>query len=724
MAVTPKSISKYEIRSTLGQGGMGIVYRAYDADVKREVALKTIRGAPDRNTLLMFQKEYEVLKNLTHPNIIEIFDIGEYEEDNQWRPFFVMPLLHGNPLDKLIRTAAHRLTVERVVEIVTQTCRGLHAAHEQGLIHRDIKPSNIFVMSDDAVKVIDFGIAHLVDDHSTHGQKGTLFYMSPEQIEMKTLTPASDIFSLAVVCYEALTQRRPFERSTETQVVDAILHQMPPPISGLNPGVNQALSRVIHKAMAKQSWHRFSTAREFSDTLNRALRNEPIEIFDAVRIQPRVQRATKAFQDGDYEFAGEILGELQAEGHLNPAISELRRQVDQAVRQKKVHQLLESARTRFEEGEDPLALQKVDEVLQLDRDNIAALTLKAKIESRRSERQIESWFRLVQQHIDNHSYSHARQALQNVLQIRPMDKRAAHLLSEVERMAQEYTRTQQEKQRLYQAALDAWQNGEVSSALTKMGGVLDLDRRAPDTSHPEHTNLYQSFYNKVRTEHDSMNRAYAEARKYLADRNYARAMGLCEEYLAKHPGHALLQALKFDIEVQQRQQLSAYILEIDRRIEAEPDLDKCISILQEALALYPGEIHFERSLRTIKDKNDLVNAILARARLYEERGQFGEALGQWEILHTIYGQYPGLNFEIERVTKRRELQSQSEDKARWVEQIDFALQAGEHAQALNLLAKAQVDFPNDVELLELGKFVQKSVDRASEAQSLLERGQE
>ena len=193
------------------------------------------------------------------------------------------------------------------MEIFTQACRGLHAAHEHGLVHRDLKPSNIFVLNDDSVKIIDFGVAHMVDNRTSRGQKGTLLYMSPEQLEMKPVAASSDIFSLGVVCYEALTQRRPFERPTQSGVFEAILHYVPPPASELNPAVSTLLSRVIHKAMAKQPWHRFSSAREFAETLQKALRNEPIEIFDAARIQPRIERIKKAFEQGDYTQAATSL---------------------------------------------------------------------------------------------------------------------------------------------------------------------------------------------------------------------------------------------------------------------------------------------------------------------------------------------------------------------------------------------------------------------------------
>jgi serine/threonine protein kinase len=724
-SVTPRKLAgRYEVREVLGQGGMGLVYRAYDTVIRREVAVKTILDIPDPASLQLFYKECDVLASMSHPNIIEIFDIGEFEEEGKKKPYFVMPLLPGTTLDGFIRQASHRLTVERTVGIISQTCRGLQAAHERGLVHRDLKPSNIFVMEDDSVKIIDFGVAHMTDTHSTRAQKGTLLYMSPEQIEMKPLSGLSDLFSLSVVCYEALTGRQPFQRARADEIVDAIRRQVPPPASDINPAVSQSVGRVVHKGMAKQPWHRFSSAREFSDALNKALRNEPIEFFDASRTRPRLERATKALETGDYQFAGEILGELEAEGHIDASITNLRNQLDTTVRRRTIAQLLDAAKARYEEEEDPLALQKLQDVLEIEPANSSALALKSKIESRRSEKQIENWYRLARQHTDNHAYPHAREALQNVLQLRPKEARALQLIAEVDRQEQEYNKLRQEKAQIHRAAMDAWQRGDVSSALTKLAVVLELDRRAPDVSSPGGSATYQGFYNEVRSEHDAMNASYAEARKHLAESNFSKALAVCDTYLGKYPANAIFQALKYDVEEQQRQELSSFVASVDRQVEAEPDLDKRVNILKEALHLHPDETHFQRALRLVKDKRDLVNSIVARAHHHEEEGAFSDALNDWEILRTIYSQYPGLKFEVERLQKRREQQSRIEAKTRLVEQIDEALHSTDYSRALSLLEQAGTEFPNDAELSELGKLANDGVQRATEAHRLMTDGQE
>ena len=721
MAIGNKLTDRYEVKQTLGQGGMGVVYWAYDTLIRRDVALKTIRDVPQPAALELFYKECNILASISHPNIIEIFDIGKFDDEGVEKPYFVMPLLKGVTLDSLIRNSSRRLTVERTVEILCQTCRGLQAAHERGLVHRDLKPSNIFVLEDDAIKIIDFGVAYLADSRTASSAKGTLLYMSPEQIQLKPASALSDIFTLGVVAYEALTLRRPFDGATHRDIATAILHHIPPPASDLNPAVTPLLGRVVHKTMAKQPWNRFSTARELSEALQKAMRNEPIESFDSAKIQSRIDRATKAFDSGDLQFASEILTEIESEGHLLPEMAPLRRKIDQASKKKMLAQLLESARTRVEDQEYPLALQKVQEALEIDPENSEALRLQQEIESNRSTRQVDEWFRLARQHLDRFAFSHARQAVDNVLQLRSSDARALELMAEIQRREQQYLQLRQEKEKLYQSAREAYEQAELSSALRKLERVLELDRKAPEISSSERGASYQSLYNQVRSEQDANMAAYAEARRCLAEGNFNRAIEITEEALKKYPGQALFQALRFDIEERKRQKLSAYIAEVDRNIAAEPDLDKRVDILRSAAEEFPEEQHFERTLRLAREKRDLVNSIAAKARRLEEQAQFGDALGQWEILRTVYGQYPGLEFEVERVTKRRGQQMRSEAQARWTDQIDRQIEARDYAQAASLLREAQVEFPGDAELEELAKQVRQGQERTAGTQSLIDQ---
>jgi serine/threonine-protein kinase len=702
---------------------MGVVYKAYDIVTKRHVALKSMRGALSPVALELFSKEWSVLAQLSHPNIVDVLDTGEFQQDNERRPFFVMPFLPGATLEQLMQSASPRLTLERIVGIVSQTCRGLQAAHERGVIHRDLKPSNIFVMDDDAVKIIDFGIVHLVGADSVTGLKGTLQYMAPEQILMKPSSPASDIFSLAVVCYEALTGRKPYARKTEAETAEAIRCHIPPAICDLNPLVSLAVSRVIHKGMAKDPWHRFSTAKEYSETLQKALRGEALERFDRGKIQPRIDRAKKAHAEGDHQFALEILTELEAEGNIDPEISLLRIQIDQAIRQKSIRQLLESARTRLEEDEFPLALQKIQEVLEIDPDNPDAASLRSAIEKQRSHHQTENWFRLVDQHIHNGSFGQARQGLEEILKVNPNDTKARELLVDVDRREKEVERTRRDKEQLYQSALNCYQRGEVSSALTKLERILDLTRQSPDSTIPDRDAQYQSFYNQIRTERDAARSAYAEGQRYLADRSFGKALEICNEFLKKCPGDPMFQALKLEAEEQQRQDQSAFIAEVSRRAESERDLDRRANVLKEAVERYPEEPLLQQSLRLVRERRDLVNSIVERARQYEDRGQFNEALSQFDILRNIYAQYPGIEFETERLKRRRDVQIREESKGRWVEQIDREIAVGDYSQARELVRTALAEYPDDGELAGLERLAEGALERAAEADDWLRRGE-
>ena len=709
---------RYEIKEVLGEGGMGVVYRAIDIKTKSAVAFKTMRDVSDPLAVELFSKEWSVLASISHPNIVDIRDVGEIEDHGQKRPFFVMPLLPGVTLAKLIETSSTRLTMERVVGIVTQVCRGLQAAHEKGLVHRDIKPSNIYVMEDDTAKIIDFGVVYLAGSHSVTGQKGTWQYMAPEQIEMKPASPVSDIFSLGVVCYEALTGRKPFACKTPAETAEAVRRCIPPPVNEINPAVSQIVSMVIHKAMAKAPIHRFSSARDFGDTLQKAFHNQPIDRFDSSKIQPRIARAKKAFGEGDSEFASEILTELETEGHIDPEIAMLRLKIDQATRQRKIRKLLEAARTRVEQDEVPLALEKLQEILEIDPENVDALSMRNSIEKQRNERQIESWMSLARRHLERHDFGEARQALNEVLKIRSSDPGARELMREADRREQEAQRILSQKEHLYGSALKAYNSGEISTALSKLEHLLDIGRQTPDAAVPDRDAVYQGFYNQIRSERDTIHNAYEEARRHLAEKNFSRALEICDEYVTRYPGDAIFQALKLEAVEQGRQELSSYIAEIGRRVDAEPDLDRKVNIFKEASERYPNELQFQQSLKLTRERRDLVQSIVAKARHYEEKNLFTEAVGQWDILRNIYPRYPGIDVEVAQLMKRRDHQMKEESKARRVEEIDRALDAGDFTRARDLAAAALAEFPQDQELVSLDRLARQGVERSSEARAL------
>jgi eukaryotic-like serine/threonine-protein kinase len=702
---------------------MGVVYRAWDSLMKRDVALKTILDVQSRSAFDLFYKEWGLQAAIIHPNVIEIYDIGEFEDNGITRPYFVMPLLPGCSLSELIRNGSLRLTVERTVDIMNQVCRGLQAAHERGLIHRDIKPSNVFVMADDSVKIIDFGIA-FNDTGSTHtAMRGTLPYMAPELLQLKPPSVLTDLFALGAVSWEALTGRRAFEGKTDPEISNAVLRTNPPPACELNPAVSQLLSQVVHKAMAKQPWHRYTSAREFGDTLLRAVHNEPIAFFDRSRVLPRIERASRAFERGEYQFAAEILDELEGEGHIDPDIVTLRRQVEQPGRQTTVKQILEGARRCYEEEEYSLALRKIQEALDLDPNHSEALALQSEVEQNRRTKQTDEWSELARQHLENNALEQARNAIHNLLESKPNDPGALEMLAEVARREQASDGRRSEKSKLYDDAVQAWHNGEVNGALTSLDRWLTLDRELPDTD-PSRVLSCQSLYKQVQNEDEAVRNSLDQARKLLAEQNFAGALEICDQNLAKYPNHALFQALRFDVEERRRRNLSAFIAETDRRAESELDLDKRCAILEEASRLHPGEPHFERSLRLARDKRNLVSSVVQKARSQEEQGRYAEALETWEMLKAIYSQYPGLEHEVARLGRRRDSAARSEAQSVWVSRVDKLLESRDFEKAAEVAESGLKEFPDDPELRELEKIACKQIATGMEAAGMLQAGRQ
>ncbi len=627
---------------------MGLVYRAFDTVVGREVALKTVGDIQGRSAIEMFYKEWRTLANLHHPNIIEIFDIGEFEDGGVVKPFFVMPLLKGMTLEQMLQTSGQPLPADRLCDIISQTCRGLQAIHDTGLVHRDIKPSNIFVLDFNSVKLIDFGIAHLVNGETATGLKGTVSYMSPEQISGRECSPASDIFALGVVCYEALCGQKPFSGRNTDELFEAILHSVPQPLYERNPAVTQTVSRVIHKALAKEPRHRYATAIELSETFWKALRGEPIPALDPARIQPRIQRAIKSFEQGNYDIATEILSDLEASGHIDPALAPLRKQIDEAMRRTKVRELLDRAKLGRSEEEYALALQNAEAALKIDPANGEALQLRAAIQSEITRRDIDDWLTTAEEAVNQYSFVRVRQLLNKVLELRPGDPKATALLLDLDTREQAFRAARKEKENLFEAAKEAWQNAEFDTAAAKIERVLELEAKAPDTTVPDGGANYTNFLELVQSARAAIELVKTEVPRCLEEGDYKRALEICKEAIAKYPAHPLPQALKLAAEAHWRAGLLAKIAEVGREADAQPDLKKKAEALQKALQAFPAEPLLEQWIRPVREQVTLANAIVTRARAHEEQGRYQEALEEWRMLLTVDPGMPGLEQEIER----------------------------------------------------------------------------
>src|SRR5439155_22086053 len=277
---TGTRLGRYEIRAKIGEGGMGDVYRARDTQLGRDVGVKVLPStySVDEHRLSRFEQEASSASALNHPNILIVHDIGSHDGS----PYVVSELLEGETLRHRISGAA--LAQRRAIDYALQIARGLAAAHEKGIVHRDLKPDNIFITRDDRVKILDFGIAKLVEpvgegvaqtDIATRKVQtdpgtvmGTVGYMSPEQVRGKHVDHRSDIFSFGAVLYEMLSGQRAFRGDSAVETLNAILKEEPTELSAqTNRNISPALGRVVWHCIEKSPERRFQSARDVAFAL-------------------------------------------------------------------------------------------------------------------------------------------------------------------------------------------------------------------------------------------------------------------------------------------------------------------------------------------------------------------------------------------------------------------------------------------------------------------------
>jgi eukaryotic-like serine/threonine-protein kinase len=292
-------LDAYEILVLLGAGGMGEVYRARDPALKREVAIKVLPSfvSRDPDRLRRFEQEAQAAAALDHPNILAVHQFGVFDGS----PYLVSELLTGESL----RHALHRgpLPVRKAIDYGIQIAHGLAAAHDHGIVHRDLKPENLFVTKDGRVKILDFGLAKLIQPPSdsdgnaptfTQGTDpgvvmGTAGYMSPEQVRGQGVDHRTDIFAFGAILYEMLTGKRAFQRSTSAETMTAILNDDPPAISQTGANIPPALQRVVNRCLEKNPEQRFHSASDLAFALDALSDSGPVPVPAPIAPAPKTK---------------------------------------------------------------------------------------------------------------------------------------------------------------------------------------------------------------------------------------------------------------------------------------------------------------------------------------------------------------------------------------------------------------------------------------------------
>jgi len=272
-------IGKYTLQGELGKGAMGVVYKGLDPYIERPVAVKTIRfdllsdPAEQEQAQVRFMREARSAGNLSHPNIVTIYEVGE----DLGQTYIAMEYVDGQSLEKIL-SSGKTLEFEEVANLVARVGDALDYAHRKGVIHRDIKPGNILIDREGAPHIVDFGIARVAASTLTltHTVLGTPFYMSPEQITGKKIDHRTDIFSLGTILYELLTGKKPFPGESLTTVIYKIINENPPPVRTYKKDLPEELDRIVNRAIAKDPEARYQRCADLARDLRRLTTARPL----------------------------------------------------------------------------------------------------------------------------------------------------------------------------------------------------------------------------------------------------------------------------------------------------------------------------------------------------------------------------------------------------------------------------------------------------------------
>ena len=283
---------RYQIIKSIGEGGMANVYLAYDTILDRNVAVKILRGdlATDEKFVRRFQREALSASSLSHPNIVEVYDVGE---DNG-NYYIVMEYIEGKHLKELIKKRG-KLTLSEVVDIMSQICEGMAVAHDSYIIHRDIKPQNIMILDSGLVKITDFGIAMALNSTQltqTNSVMGSVHYLPPEQASGKGSTMQSDIYSMGILMYELLTGELPFRGENAVEIALKQLKEPLPDITKKLSNVPNSIVNILKRSTAKNPKNRYADAREMLNDINTAMDDKRAN-------EPIIEYEFKEFDEGD-----------------------------------------------------------------------------------------------------------------------------------------------------------------------------------------------------------------------------------------------------------------------------------------------------------------------------------------------------------------------------------------------------------------------------------------
>jgi len=587
----PERIGKYDIVGVLGQGGMGVVYRARDPRIGRDVAIKTLTEgfSGDSEMLKRFYQEAGQTGNLRHPNIVTVYDFG----DEEGLPYIVMEFLDGEPLDKIIRHQ-EPLHLGARLDIIEQVCSALAYAHLQGIIHRDVKPANVIVQRDGLVKLLDFGIAragHQGHQHQPTDRNmtrtgtlvGTPAYMAPERLRGEPFDGRSDIFSAGVMLYQVVTGALPFDAEYPA-ILHQILQQDPPPLSNYLSAYPPFLEKVIARALAKDPFERYAHASDMAADLN------------GVGSQLKIERVAQLFAESqaavaarNYVEARGLLSQLLRMNSQHPEAKQLMSSVDQYFNLQKTRERIEQLKRAALEALsvrnwEP-AIAYCTEALHLEADNpeIAALLAQANAGKQTLE-QIQRLMRDAESARHSGNFESAREFAGKAAHLDPTDSRIVAICRVLDQEVEEARRKTRLRQLLNQAqeSLSAARLTEAFRAITEAEEIAPSDAELLRLK--DELGALERQQERKRLVNDLQEKSAVA----LSFEQVQEISGQVAAALEKFPSEPTLLRLKMQIEPRLRDhQRKRLITEVSDACRRLPPVE-ALARIRDALAQLPG----------------------------------------------------------------------------------------------------------------------------------------
>ena len=693
-------LGKYELLGELGRGAFGIVYRARDPMISRMVALKTMTTSVADNPALLqrFYREAQSAGSLQHPNIVTIFDMG----DENGTPYIAMELVDGQNLDAVI---VSRVPVALSLKLIyaVQACRAFDYAHKRGIIHRDIKPGNVMVNKEGTVKVVDFGIARVLESSKTQTGMliGTFSYMAPELFHGEHANERSDIWAFGVLLYELIASRRPFCEGSPAALMQSICHHEHPPLRQVAPNCPEDLEAVVHKTLRKSGTERYQSMEDLLIDLDPICRR-----LQADTVAELLAQGRQLMEQQEFEQARDLLHQALVVDPVNPQIRLLSEKVNVELRRVSVRPQVQArvakARALLQEGKLQEAGVEAGNALGLDSSFAAAQELQREVQAEiRRAQMVNEWLEALRQSLAEGLPDQAEAMLAKVEEADPSNRELPSLRKQVldekerrRRQARLFEGMQQARahwtQQKYQECIDL-----LTELQTEFAGEEGIERLL-ETAREEQDE---------QSKHEGM----TQGRNLLALRQYEECFAVLTKLQADFPEddeiRRLLDTARADQVNQQREQGLAEA----RKLLAAQQYDQCIAVLVSIEEQFVGDDEISRLLaaaRADQAEHDRKQKVAAARSLFAAQ-RFADALA---VLDTMLANDPKDSTVLKlRILVQREQQKQTSSEILQREWEVLKKLIGEKAyidvvtRAENLLSQ----FPGDADLTRLVEFARK-----------------